>query len=198
MSSWRPLLQRAPTTWRLWSIPRQRWCIMGKRGNQTLQNPIASNMPESFHHWLQLIMLHSENIVFEWICKTTLWKGIPFTDFDYDMHMYIHHIVWNAITCQCPDSIGGSRFWFGPWWRHQMGTFSALLALCAGNSPVPVNSSHKGQWRGALMFSFICVWINDWLNNREAGDLRRHRGHYDVTVMPYWLVNRGASWALIS
>ena len=25
---------------------------------------------------------------------------------------------------------------FSPWWRHQMETFSALLALCAGNSPV--------------------------------------------------------------
>ena len=41
---------------------------------------------------------------------------------------------------------------------------------------------HKGQWRGALMFSLICVWINDWVNNREAGDLRRYRAHYDVTV----------------
>ena len=62
-----------------------------------------------------------------------------------------------------------------------METFSALLALCAGNSPVTVNSPHKGQWRGALMFSLICVWINDWVNNREAGELTRH--HYDVTVM---------------
>ena len=69
------------------------------------------------------------------------------------------------------------------WWRHQMETFFALLALCAGNSPVPVNSPHKGQWRGALMFSLICSWINDWVNNREAGDLRRHRGYYDVSVM---------------
>ena len=33
------------------------------------------------------------------------------------------------------------------------------------------------------MFSLICVWINGWVNNREAGDLRRHRGHYDVIVM---------------
>ena len=134
------------------------------------------------------------------------------------------------------------------WWCHQMETFTALLALCAGNllSPVnsphkgqwhralvfffdlclnkqlskqsrcwwfempsrslwhhcndsyfmwhnhddvikwkhfprywpfvrgihqsPVNSPHKGQWRGALMFSLICIWINDWVNNREAGD----------------------------
>ena len=69
------------------------------------------------------------------------------------------------------------------WWRHQMETFSALLALCAGNSPVPVISPHKGQWRGALMFSLIYAWINDWVNNREAGDLRRQRGHCDVIVM---------------
>ena len=47
----------------------------------------------------------------------------------------------------------------------------------------PVNSPHKGQWSGALMFSLIYVWINGWLNNREAGDLTRHRFHYDVIVM---------------
>ena len=47
----------------------------------------------------------------------------------------------------------------------------------------PVNFPHKGQWRGALMFSLIYAWINDWVNNREAGDLRRQNGHYDVIVM---------------
>ena len=47
----------------------------------------------------------------------------------------------------------------------------------------PVNSSHKGQWRGALMFSLICVWINGWVKDREAGDLRCYRAHYDVIVM---------------
>ena len=47
----------------------------------------------------------------------------------------------------------------------------------------PVNSPHKGQWRGALMFFLICAWINGWINNGEAGDLRRHRAHYDVTAM---------------
>ena len=47
----------------------------------------------------------------------------------------------------------------------------------------PVNSPHKGQWRGALIFSLICAWIHDWVNNREAGDLRRPHTHYDVTVM---------------
>ena len=63
-------------------------------------------------------------------------------------------------------------------WRHPMETFSALLAICAGKSP------HKGQWRGALIFSLICTWIKGcWENNHEAGDLKRHRTHYDVTVM---------------
>ena len=47
----------------------------------------------------------------------------------------------------------------------------------------PVNSLHKGQWRGALMFSLICVRITGWANNREAGDLRRHRTLHDVIVM---------------
>ena len=64
-----------------------------------------------------------------------------------------------------------------------METFSALLAICAGIHRSPVNSPHKGQWCGTLMFSLICVWINSWVNDREAGDLRRLRGHYDVIVM---------------
>ena len=46
-----------------------------------------------------------------------------------------------------------------------------------------MNSPHKGQWRRVLMFSLICAWINGWVNNLEAGDLRHHRAHYDVTVM---------------
>ena len=67
------------------------------------------------------------------------------------------------------------------WWRHQMEIFSALLALCAGKSPVP--GEFPDQWRGALMFSLICARINGWVNNCEAGDLRRYRAHYDVIVM---------------
>ena len=36
-----------------------------------------------------------------------------------------------------PPALGLARFMENSWWRHQMETFSALLALCAGNSPVP-------------------------------------------------------------
>ena len=48
----------------------------------------------------------------------------------------------------------------------------------------PVNSPHKGQWCEASMFSLICPWINDWVNNREACDLRLQRAFYNVIVMP--------------
>ena len=47
----------------------------------------------------------------------------------------------------------------------------------------PVNFPHKGQWRGALMFTLICARKNGWVNNGEAGDLRRYLAHYDVIVM---------------
>ena len=61
--------------------------------------------------------------------------------------------------------------------------FRVTAHLCGeftGHRWIPRN---KCQWRGALMFSLICVWINGWVNNREAGDLRRHQAHYDVIVM---------------
>ena len=71
-------------------------------------------------------------------------------------------------------------------WKH----FPRYWPFEWGIHRSPVNSPHKGQWRGALMFSAICVWINDWVNNREAGDLRRHRAHCDVIVMSVCEKNR--------
>ena len=59
------------------------------------------------------------------------------------------------------------RNWPFGWWIHGF----------------PANSPHKGQWCGALMFSLIWVWIDGWVNNREAGDLRCYLAHYDVAVM---------------
>ena len=50
--------------------------------------------------------------------------------------------------------------------------------------PWPYSHSFShGQWRGALVLSLICAWTKSWSNNRDAGDLRRHRVHYDATVM---------------
>ena len=77
---------------------------------------------------------------------------------------------------------------FCTWWRHHMETFSALLALCAGKSPVTTESSSQRKASDAELwrFTLICAWTNGWVNDGDAGDLRRHRAHYDVTVMWIW------------
>ena len=64
-------------------------------------------------------------------------------------------------------------------WIH----FPRYRPFVRGIHRSPVNSPHKGQGRGALMFSLICARIKGWVNNGEAGDLRRHRAHYDVNVI---------------
>ena len=64
-------------------------------------------------------------------------------------------------------------------WKH----FPHYWPFVRGIQRSPVDSPHKGQWRGALILSLICTRINGWVNNREPGDLRRHCAHYDVSVM---------------
>ena len=76
-----------------------------------------------------------------------------------DLHVYLHDDVIK--------------------WKH----FPRYWPFVRGIHRSPVNSPHKCQWCGVLMFSLICTWINGCINNGEAGDLRRHRAHYDVTVM---------------
>ena len=66
-------------------------------------------------------------------------------------------------------------------WKH----FPRYWTFVRGIHRSPVNSPHKDQWRGALMFTLICARINGWVNNRMAGDLRRYRAHYDITVMSW-------------
>ena len=66
------------------------------------------------------------------------------------------------------------------WWRHQMETFSALLDLCEGNSPA--TGQFPSQRPVTQSFDFFFFWSPPE-HNRDDGDLRRHHGHYDVTVM---------------
>ena len=69
-------------------------------------------------------------------------------------------------------------------WKH----FPRYWPFVRGIHRSPGNYPHKGQWRGALIFSLICTRVNGWVNNGEAGDSRRYRAHYDVTVMSEYLM----------
>ena len=70
-------------------------------------------------------------------------------------------------------------------WKH----FPRYWPFVQGIHRSPVISPHKGQWHGALMISFICTWINGSVNNRGAGDLRRHHAHCDVNVIITWTIS---------
>ena len=64
-----------------------------------------------------------------------------------------------------------------------METISALLAICAGNSLVTGEFPLQRPVTRSFDDSLICARKIGWVNNREAGDLGRHRTHYDVIAM---------------
>ena len=98
---------------------------------------------------------------------------------------------------ECADALFGTPFFHGnmtdasiralcimSWWRLQKWKhFLCYWPFVWGIQRSSVNSLHKGQWREALMCSLICAWINGWVYNDEAGDLKCHCAHYDITVM---------------
>ena len=86
------------------------------------------------------------------------------------------------------------RHWGNPWWRHEMENLPRYWPFVRGIHWSPVNFSNKGHWRGALVFSLICAWINGSINNGEAVDLIHHCAHYDSTVMPLIARFMGSTW----
>ena len=87
--------------------------------------------------------------------------------------------------CKDLDISTCTHVWEGPLhgdviiWKH----FSRYWPCVQWIHRPSVNSPHKSQWRGALMFSLICARTNGWVDNSDAGDLRCHLVHYEVTVM---------------
>ena len=72
-------------------------------------------------------------------------------------------------------------------WKH----FPRYWPFVRGIHRSPVNSPHKGQWRGALMFSLICVWIKrlskqswGWWLETPSRPLWRHRND----INEFWTV----------
>ena len=125
-----------------------------------------------------------------WLRRHDLWfnisvtDGIPFTQLAIHAKLYAH-CSWFVLFCCCSHVPNDYThiFWITHdaviKWKH----FPPCWPFVRGIPRSSVNSPHKGQWRGAMMFSLICAWINGWVTNGEAGDLRRHRAHYDVTLI---------------
>ena len=107
------------------------------------------------------------------ISKRTLWSCLKQASHKYIFVSFLSYGVEAVKSFPIHDDVIK--------WKH----FPRYWTFVRGIHRWPVNSPHKGQWRGALMFALICAWINASVNNREACDLRRYRVHYDVTAMIY-------------
>ena len=89
------------------------------------------------------------------ITTCTFFSHRPFSSF------YVSLLV-TTLSNICPSSVHA-------WWKSR-------------NPPVTGGFPSQRQVTQALMLSLICAWTNGWAKNRDAGDLRHHGAHYDVTV----------------
>ena len=136
------------------------------------KGPVTRKMVP-FYQWLVLSPLPTQQMFH----NIALRNPFSLSNSVQDRGISIANAVDHTVLCYIPIFTG-----LVSWWRHQMETFSALLAICAGNAPVPGEFPTQRPVTRSLMLSLICVWINSWVSNREAGDFRRYRAHYDVTL----------------
>ena len=173
-----------PSQWLL-KIDRWIWLLNNERWKRCLEVPRRhSTFRHLFQCWMKWLILV---MILPWNGKH--WVNCQITG----VHLY----SW-PINATCVNMCGSKTVhtnytivWFMGLdivhvdhddvikWRH----FPRYWPFVRGIHRSLVNSPHQGQWRGALIFSLICGWISAWVNNGEAGDLRRHRVHYDVIVM---------------
>ena len=129
--------------------------------------------------------------------KTILFTEMLFLYYT-KAHRYISStngpVMRKAFPCCHERDPDGQQFL--PWWRHQMETVSALLALCAAHSLVTGDFPTKRPVTRGFDIFFDLRLNKRWVNNREADYLRRHRTHYDVIVM--MLPRTGSTWWAIS
>ena len=124
--------------------------------------PLGSYRPQMGPMWAPWNLLSGYDCPFlKWTAKTT-WQGTRIA-VPVMATSYYDHIAHDDVLK----------------WKH----FPLYWPFVREIPRSPVNSPNKGLWVGALVFSLICARINSWVNNREAGDLRRHGAHYDVIVM---------------
>ena len=95
--------------------------------------------------------------------------------------LYMNHSAWTQSLLFMMTSSNGNCF--PRYWPFVRGIHQS-----------PVNSPHKGQWRGALMFSLICGWINGklwrgwWFETRSCPLWRHCNGNYNlITLVPDFL-----------
>ena len=94
------------------------------------------------------------------------------------------YIIGNICVCMCVRLRETKVYWERE--EGEANIFRITVPLCGeftGHRWIPRTKAIDAE---LLCFIWSAPWINGWVNNREAGDLWRHRAHYDVIVMFYW------------
>ena len=95
---------------------------------------------------------------------------------------FIYKHVYNYLLCSAVFSSWLCPYSFRKMTSSNGNIFRVTGRLC-GEFTGPRWIPHTKASDAELWFFFICAWINGWVNKHEAGDLRRHRAHYDVIEM---------------
>ena len=113
-----------------------------------------------YHDISQLIFIWDISIsmiiydMYRWKCICNILISMIIMTFQIELHVKhtscygYHDILWELTMVIMHDDVMK--------WKH----FPCYWPFVWGIHRSPVNSPHKGQWRGALMFSLICAWIN--------------------------------------
>ena len=120
---------------------------------------------QSTHCRYKNFMFFPGKVWLEWINYTHIIRVTLWNDCHQKIHTGIYSNIWIDYTIYFELYLA--------WWRHQMETFSALLALCAGNSPV--TGEFPAQRPVTQGFGvYFDLWLNKRLSKQSWGSLWRH------------------------
>ena len=139
------------------------------------------------------LLIHTKHniLITNYLDEIWFWKNIPIT---FSQGCSMNYVSYTVNTMAADDlttqvvRVSAAM----AWWRHQMETFSALLAICAGNSPVHGEfPAQRSVTRSFDVFFDLC--LNKWLSKQSWGwwfetlscPLWRHCNGIDIILEEY-------------
>ena len=156
------------------------WIVFISHANENHRYDTFHNFSDNFVAWVTCHCLSQCSLAMHVRLYSMTINGHKlYESFTVVQYIVYSHEVRDLGRLTLQEEVQYIRF---AWWRHHVEAFSALLALCAGNSSVTGEFAAQRPARRSFDV-FFDLHLNGWASNRDTGDLRCHRAHYDVIVM---------------